>query len=1016
MHRCFLEIASGSRHPTEAKNSVDMRISLYILTLCILCATDARAMTPETARRLKRGRELFEYGRWSDARHEFRQARAELEPTDHAAIQEADYHLAACAVELGSADAAEALMQFERNYPGSTYLNDVRFALGSFYCATGNMTEAGNQFRRTDRSGLGPSRREQYDFRCGYIAFVEGNHAEMYEHLNRIPAKSELADHALYYKSYIDYVEGRSERARQGFELLLHSETYSEIAPYYLMQLAFVEGNHEYVVEYGEQLALHASLERQTEIERIIAESWFRLGNYEATIEHLRAYTEAGGEENRETCYLMGFSLYNTARYAEATDWLRKACGAEDALTQNASYHLADCLLRAGNKQDAMQAFAVASAADFDKSITENAQFYYAKLQYESSESFYNNAIHALQQYIERYPQSARIPEARSLLIAAYYNSRDYDAAYRAIRSMPSNDAETRAALQKIAYFRGLSAYKAGDRAAAGRYLAESAAVNVSPKYSALADFWQGEIAFDQGDYALAATKYDRYLRRAPQSEPEYAMAWYNLGYCNFSRERMEDAEANFQKFLALHPQEDHYRSDTYNRLGDIRYTERRFAEALEQYGKAIAAGGNEKYYAQYQRALALGHMDSPEQKRQTLSRIVADGKGPYVEPAHFELGRSYMAEEHYAEGAATLEKFIQQYPHSSHRSQALSDLGLAYLNLGDRDKSLKYYGMIVTSAPHSSEARDALQGIRDIYVSRGDADAYFDYAAKAGVESDLTALSRDSLSFAAAQKLYITENCVTAAKSLRSYLMSYPKGYYRRDALYLLSDCYLRDKQRSKAIGTLSELSKEANNPYTVKVLNKLSELTFADKRYAEAAVAYRKLYDAVQTSTEREKAMIGYVRATVATGEQSKIRTMAEDVRKHPDAGTTARREATLALADHHRLAGKRSKANELYKELSGEVRTNEGSAANYYLLEDRFKQGDTKQLEKAIFAYSEREPKPYWSAKAYILLGDHYLRKGDEFQARATWQSVVSGYTPADDGIVDDAAARIRKLNRK
>lgn len=48
------------------------------------------------------------------------------------------------------------------------------------------------------------------------------------------------------------------------------------------------------------------------------------------------------------------------------------------------------------------------------------------------------------------------------------------------------------------------------------------------------------------------------------------------------------------------------------------------------------------------------------------------------------------------------------------------------------------------------------MQSIREIYVSEGDVDAYFDYAAKAGVESDLTALSRDSLSFAAAQKLYL--------------------------------------------------------------------------------------------------------------------------------------------------------------------------------------------------------------------------------------------------------------------
>ena len=38
----------------------------------------------------------------------------------------------------------------------------------------------------------------------------------------------------------------------------------------------------------------------------------------------------------------------------------------------------------------------------------------------------------------------------------------------------------------------------------------------------------------------------------------------------------------------------------------------------------------------------------------------------------------------------------------------------------------------------------------------------------------------------------------------------------------------------------------------------------------------------------------------------------------------------------------------------------------------------------------------------------------KKGDNFQARATWQSVADGYSPADDGIVDEAKARIAKLN--
>ena len=75
--------------------------------------------------------------------------------------------------------------------------------------------------------------------------------------------------------------------------------------------------------------------------------------------------------------------------------------------------------------------------------------------------------------------------------------------------------------------------------------------MNVSPKYSALTSFWQGEIAFAQGDYAVAAAKYNAYLKRAPRTEREYALAWYNLGYCAFDRNDLRQAQEACGKFLA---------------------------------------------------------------------------------------------------------------------------------------------------------------------------------------------------------------------------------------------------------------------------------------------------------------------------------------------------------------------------------------------------------------------------------------------------------------------------------
>lgn len=984
-----------------------------LVALMLLTASAARAVSPETRTTLERARDLFECGRWSDARHELLRVREALLPADRMEHQEVDYLLAACAVELGSDDAAGALREFGRRYPGSVFGNDVRFSLASYYCSVGRTALARETFARVDYEALSPARREQYDIRMGYVCFAEGDYDRAYGYFADVDSRSEYADHARYYMAYIDYVGGHNDRARQGFRSLLGSAAYADVVPYYLLQLEFRAGNYDYVVREGDALVRRAVGERRAELERIIAESWFHLEDYNRTVAHLEAYRSEGGADDRETNYLRGFSLYRSARYGDAAEWLRRACGAEDALTQNASYHLADCYLRLGDKQSAMQAFAMAADSRFDAQIAEDALFNYGKLQYELGGGAFNGAINVLGRYLNEYPSSPRAGEARTLLVAAYYNARDYEAAYRAIRSMPSADADMRAALQKITYFRALEAYEAGDLKTAQRMLAESAAVNVSPKYGALNTFWQGEIAYAGGDYATAAAKYNAYLKRAPATEREYALSWYNLGYCAFSRGDLPLAERSFAKFLDSYPARDAYRGDACNRLGDIRFGNRQFEDAVVEYDRAIALGGSGRFYAQYKRALTLGLLDRADQKRAALRQIVAAGQGDYVDAASYELGRTYIAAEQYAEGAAQLERFIRDYPRSPRRAQALSDLGLAYLNLGDRRKSLSYYDQVVREAPTSSEAKGALQGIRDIYVSEGDVDAYFDYAARAGVESDLTALSRDSLSFAAAQKLYLAGDRAASERSLRSYLRSYPKGYYRTDALYYLSDCYLQDKNTDAAIGTLTELADAGTTPYTQTVLERLSELTFAAKRYDEAASAYRRLYEAVASSSGKASAMTGYVRATVAGGDERKIAAMAADVAAKRDAGPTARREALFADAERLRRAGDLAEASKRYRELASDPRTAEGSAAGYYLIEERFRSGDMDRTEKAVFDFSEREPRPYWLAKAYILLGDVYLRKGDTFQARATWQSVVDGYTPADDGIVAEAGERIAKM---
>ena len=103
-------------------------------------------------------------------------------------------------------------------------------------------------------------------------------------------------------------------------------------------------------------------------------------------------------------------------------------------------------------------------------------------------------------------------------------------------------------------------------------------------------------------------------------------------------------------------------------------------------------------------------------------------------------------------------------------------------------------------------------------------------------------------------------------------------------------------------------------------------------------------------------------------------------------------------------------------LYRELSREVKTAEGAESAYRVIEATLGGGDAAAAETLIFAFAEKgSPHAYWVAKAYIALGDIYAGRDDSFQARATYQSIVDGYAPADDGIVAEAKARIEKLKK-
>ncbi|MFR9533986.1 MAG: tetratricopeptide repeat protein [Rikenellaceae bacterium] len=980
-----------------------------LLTIGTLMASEPQS--------LQRAIELYNDGRWIDARLTLLEVKSDINDPNSTKYEDVDFYLAMCAIELKDDESEEFLTDFERRYPVSTYLNRVRFAKAMLYCSNERYDEAKGLFERVKYSALTLEEQEEYNMRVGYIYFLDKDYDTARRSFLKIGKKSEIYHHALYYLSYIAYIQGDTQYARGGFNKLLGNETYAPVAPFYLLQIEFNEGNYAEVLTEGEDLYAKATRDRQRELARSMAEAAFKLERFDQAIDYINKYRVAGGEMNREENYILGFSLYREARYNEALGCLRAACGADDALTQNASYHLADCYLKAGDKSSASTSFAMAANEQYDAKIAEDALFNYAKLQYELGTDHFSETINILARYINRYPNSGeRYDQAKELLIAAYYNSRNYDAAYASIKELQNPDSDIRLALQRIALYRGLESYNREEYQVAVTQLNESLAVNISPKYSSVARFYLGEINFAAGEYQAALDNYNSHVIAAPKNDANYSLALYNIAYAKLMLNSDNEAIGYYQRFIESSPEDTFYRADAYNRTGDIYYGKRQFTQAKDSYQRATWSTFAPKYYALYQTAIIDGISGNYDAKITRLKSIISQGEGDYVESSMYELGRSYIAASDYRNGVSIHERFIKEFPSSDKYAQALSDLGLAYLNLGDKSTSLSYYDKAIKAAPQSTVAKDALQGVREIYINDGNANEYFNYASSVGHSGDINSMTRDSLSFASAQRLYLNSEgkSQSAVNALTSYVNDYPQGYYTIDALFYLSDSYIKLNQNKDAISTLNQLAKKGANQYSERVYDRLSSLTYGEKMYTQAADAYLNLYKISSKADVKSRAIAGYADASIMDGNNRTTISMADYVLSQKGVNTQlivkVKHAKALVLND----TGDTAAALSIFKELSLDPSSKEGAESMYMVIKSEFDAGYIDTAEQMIFDFSaSNTPQSYYLARAFILLGDIYVLRGDNFQARATYQSIIDGYAVQGDNIIEQARAKINKL---
>ena len=995
-------------------------VSIIFLLASVLAYSQKSAVYKYGDNEYLRGLQLYEKEKYGAAREAFTNYLNGTENTRSEIRSEASYYRAMSALELRNDDSEFLVYTFISEYPESANVNDAVFRLAKYFYDKNSWARSVSWFNRVDRHELTPTQLSEYYFKKGYSYYERNDYEEARANLYEIQeVESVYNAPAIYYYSHINYVQGNYETALLGFRKIDANPLFSEIAPYYISQILYMQRKYDEVINYSHDMLDSVSEKRLGEISKIVGESYYMLGMYAEAIPYLETYRDNSSAYTIHDRYQLAIAYYNQKEYENAMPLFEQISYRDTEIAQSAHYHLADCYLKLGDLNKARIAFSQAAKMEFDPKIQQDAMFNYAKVTYELAYSPFNEAIRAFEDYIRSYPAADNTDEAYNYLVNAYLGTRNYSMALVSIQKIKRKDARIERALQKVAFYRGLELYKNL------RFNEAVEALELSQEYSTYDPviasrtyFWLGEAAYRSGDPKTARIFYNEFLKDASSIyQQEYVICHYSIGYIYFDDEDYPNAISWFKKYLNLEKnQEAHTLSDAYNRMGDCYFVGADYSSAITYYDRSIAAGMADADYALFQKGFTLGLLDKTPQKVEVLNKLLVEqSTSNFNDDALFEIGRSYVALGDLPKAQAYYERLVDEHPNSSYTNKALNQLGLIYYNQSDYDRALTYYEQVATNYPGTSEADNALTSIKNIYVRKDNVDEYLDFVT--GLGQDITLWEQDSLAYTAAELVYTRGDCEETIRDFKDYLDAFPNGRFLLNAHFYKADCQLKLQENQEALQSLDYIIAQPRNMFTEPALEAASKINFREKDYHRAIETYRALLDLAEKKTNITEAHIGLMRCYANLGESSNTIEAAREVLQLDKLQEEIIREANFNIATSFYEMNEPDFAYDYFLKVAHEVNSIEGAESKYRIIEILFEREKMDAAEEEVFSFIEMNtPHQYWMGMAFLALSDIYMAKGDEFSAINALQALIDSYTIPDDGIIANAKQRKVELTEQ
>ncbi len=908
-----------------------------------------------------------------------------------------NYYYVVCRLKLQLPVAEEEAKHFIDWVNNEPRRQMMSYHLGKFYFAKDDFENAIENYERAGLVNLSNEEIADAKFEMAYCYFNLKRFAEakpLFDEIHQLP-ENKYYYPANYYYGFISYHDRKYSEAMQAFKVVENREEYKSVVPYYVAEIYYFQGKKDEALKYGESVLAKNSLYYDKEMKELLGQIYFERKEFSKALPLLEYYVENTGKVSKEDLYELSYCYYEAGNLQKAIKGFRDLSNEKDSLGQNSMYLLGDCYLRIGEKANARNAFQFCAYNSSNKRQQEISRFIYAKLSYELG--FQDIALNEMKSFINEYPGSAYITEAKEILVALLANTNNFKDALTLYESFDKPTPAMQKVYPRILYGRAVEEINDLNLENADLLLDKILRLPSSP-VTAYANFWKGEIAYRQLRYDDAVRYLNAYLQAGAGQlgEANVISAKYDLGYSWLKKENFSQATGYFETISKGSATASATEQDAFIRAADCYYMRRDYGKANLMYETAINNAMPQSDYAMFQKAMIAG-IKSSNDKISILNKLTRlYPASELYGDANMEIANTYMSDEKFRDAIPYLNAVLASNNAGGLKPKAYLKLGLSYYNLDNNSQALANYQQLIQQFPQSTEADAAMDNIKNIYVEEGKPGEYVELMRRNG--KNISVSEADSLTYAAAILRFNNNDCNGAISAFSNYLSKFPEGAWVLDANYFRSECYSKNKDWQNALAGYEYVNAKGLNKYFESATLSAASISYFEiKDYANARKYFESLKAAAVNQDKLLEALRGLVRCYYQLKDYGQANDVAKELLTKKGISTDDKSVALLVLGKSQQANNDCTSAIASFKSCAAINKSAWGAEARYEIANCQFKAGNYSLAEKAALAViKETSSYDYWVTKSYILIGDVFMQRKDYFNAKATYESVAQNST--------------------